>query len=539
MNLSLAGVWGVTSVRGDQAPVVRIQLTDPTLSGGTGAVASTVWLEALRHPFFVTFDEGGAARQLWLDPGVGVEQRDLLRYLVSILQIAGRSGDAREWTTTERDLTGPYEARYHRRGDGSIAKQKVAYRLPSAASGGAPARPVVEVLSSAWEARFGRGGALSRFAGSEEVSTDGPVGDLKMVAHTELSADLIASDPEAETPSELIGSFERERSRLRSWSLERDPSELAAISRVHDEQLVEGASLSVLVDGLRAVADNEEARRRAQRRLEALFRLDPRAPEAAAALVRQSNGQAPAIVSAMAAAGTLESQRALRSLVTDSAVPRPLRLTAVQMIGQLAEPTREAIDGLEPLLDVADPELRQAGAYAYGATLRAGAAREPERVRQGLDALTTRLERARTADEKIDLLDSLGNAGNPAALPIIRRSLEDADPEVRAVALKALRLIPDPAADELLSATIVGADVVPVRIAALFAAGFRPVEPYVAPVGALLAREPTPRVRESAVHLLGPHVRASKAIAAVMKHVAEEDGIPSVRDAAARYLADH
>jgi HEAT repeat protein len=94
-------------------------------------------------------------------------------------------------------------------------------------------------------------------------------------------------------------------------------------------------------------------------------------------------------------------------------------------------------------------------------------------------------------------------------LPRLRQAVTAGDPRVRAAATRALRLVPDREADRLLAVTL-GRDQDPtVRAAAIFAAGFRPLEPLVDALSDTAQHDPIDYVRAGAVTLLAQNREGS------------------------------
>jgi HEAT repeat protein len=110
--------------------------------------------------------------------------------------------------------------------------------------------------------------------------------------------------------------------------------------------------------------------------------------------------------------------------------------------------------------------------------------------------------RARGADETLETLAALGNLGSAAALPRLRAALTAGDSRIRAAAARALRLVPDPEADRLLVATLRRDGDPTVRAAAIFAAGFRKLEPLADALAEAAQSDPVDFVRAGAATLL-------------------------------------
>jgi HEAT repeat protein len=87
-------------------------------------------------------------------------------------------------------------------------------------------------------------------------------------------------------------------------------------------------------------------------------------------------------------------------------------------------------------------------------------------------------------------------------LPRLRTALAADDPRMRAAAARALRLVPDGEADRLIASTLRRDRDSTVRAAALFAAGFRKLDPLSGALTETAQNDPVEYVRSGAVTLL-------------------------------------
>ena len=141
--------------------------------------------------------------------------------------------------------------------------------------------------------------------------------------------------------------------------------------------------------------------------------------------------------------------------------------------------------------------------------------------------------RAHGTDEILDALAALGNLGSPAVLPRLRTAIAAGDARIRAAAIRALRLVPDPEADRLLAATLRRDHDATVRAAAIFAAGFRKLDPLVDAIADCAQRDPADYVRAGAVTLLARNRQLSPRIERALADVTSNDSKPDLRRLAA------
>jgi HEAT repeat protein len=97
----------------------------------------------------------------------------------------------------------------------------------------------------------------------------------------------------------------------------------------------------------------------------------------------------------------------------------------------------------------------------------------PERASAIVNTFTKDLASASSYDAKRQLLLALGNAGAPDSLVSIELFTEDKDPDLRGVAIRALRFINTGRVEELLLHALSSDENISVRKEALYSLGFR------------------------------------------------------------------
>ena len=238
---------------------------------------------------------------------------------------------------------------------------------------------------------------------------------------------------------------------------------------------------------------------------------------------------------ALAAAGSPPALAALGEVVHDRAAPVATRVDALSSLVVVERPSPEAMRIPLDLLDESDATLRGAAGLMSGSLSRAGRGEHRDEADAIDRALIARFREASDPAERTHLLAALGNSVGPEALPVIEGALADPRADVRAAAARALRL--GDGVDHQLAEAMTGDGDARVRDAAVFAAGFRPVEPLVAALVKTVTSDPVEYVRAGALsihlrHLDGPHQ-----IRETVAQVAEHDPKPGVRRVAREALA--
>jgi hypothetical protein len=236
-------------------------------------------------------------------------------------------------------------------------------------------------------------------------------------------------------------------------------------------------------------------------RIEGALARDDAAVPAALAFVR-GDRSTKVIIDALAVAGTPASQDALCALARDSRLPVHVRAETVASLGLVRHPTAPTMTVVGELIRTRDQDLLPPALFLAGTVARAGRTEHPAQSVALERAVLAESARARTTDEVLEALAALGNLGSNAVLPRLRTALAAEDPRVRAAATRALRLVPDAEADHLIAVTLRRDRDATVRAAALFAAGFRKLDPLSDALTETAQKDPVDYVRSGAVTLL-------------------------------------
>jgi hypothetical protein len=236
-------------------------------------------------------------------------------------------------------------------------------------------------------------------------------------------------------------------------------------------------------------------------RIEGALQRDDAAVPAALAFVR-GDRSTKVIVDALAVAGTPAAQDALCALARDNRLPAHVRAETVASLGLVRHPTAPTMNIVGELIRTRDQDLLPPALFLAGTVARAGRTEHPVQAAALEKVVLAESARARTTDEVLEALAALGNLGSNAVLPRLRSALNAEDPRVRAAATRALRLVPDAEADHLIAVTLRRDRDSTVRAAALFAAGFRKLDPLSEALTETAHNDPVDYVRSGAVALL-------------------------------------
>lgn len=527
-SISLEGSWQTTVV--DEAggrPIVRVELARPLASVGSTAAPSPM-LDQLGRPWFLELDPSGRIEAAWFEPGVDREARDLLKTVASYLQ----HGPAREPIVErdEQDVTGTYRARYERPAPGQLIRIKERYLDVMTAQGAASPEELGGPRVTESSARFELDSSSwpLRVAAEENLTVEIAQMDRPMSAAVNVQADCEAGPAR----SDLVGAFAAAQARLRRVAPLAEPRDAAESRAALDRQEVGGATFPELVAQLRSAPD-KHGEAAVQRRLRALFSLEPSEAAGAAELLAggslATSGKK-TLIAALTSSGSAEAQAVVVDYLASARDPE-LRQQALGSLGLSPTPTPATLAALAKIADSpADPLDRSTALLALGNAAKRAADEE------AVTSLLERLARATTPEEQTICLRALGNTGDPRALPALTAALGSPSSDVRAAAVSSLRLIEDDAVDPLLGQTLLEDADEGVRAAAAFAATFRPLAAVLPLADEVLRTDEASRVRMAVVEMLSRRRAEDPACDELLAWAQANDADQGVREAAGRAL---
>lgn len=303
---------------------------------------------------------------------------------------------------------------------------------------------------------------------------------------------------------------------------------------VRDLRLAQGHT----VDELLAAIAAGQAGDRLPARLEAMLWAEPEAVAPALAFVRNGHADKP-VIEALGSAGTPPAQAGLCGLAADPNLASQVREDAIGALVLIKRPTAPTMLAVGRLLDGRPTAVRRAARAVAGTVARLGRQEhvaESAALERALLAEYARVPATGATDDRAVALAALANLGSPAVLPPVKAALHDGNRTVRAAAARALRLVPDPAADGLLIGLLRSDRDATVRAAAIFAAGFRDLGPLVDALAETAETDPVESVRTDSVTLLARYANLSPRVTRALAYAADNDPKSHLRVIARRAL---
>ena len=529
----LTGDWTVT-VSGASAAgtemACRLENAHITGSGfGPVNTKDIAQLEqSLRKQFWVTIQRDGAAKELHFPHEMGDDVRNFLELLVTQTELVRAPQPSPQWTATERDGAGTYFAAYEQSGANTIVKRKLRYVSLDGVAAAGPAPIGVSIENAESVFTLDPDGAIAALHGHERSLLDSKMGApmLGVEVSLQMNHARISNDPS------LIGSLARAGAGLDSGPVVTQRAPAEELQARYDTRLIKDLTLDQILQGLQSGHPDD----RTDPALEAIFRRRPSDIPAAALFVRQASpAAAKTVLQALGVAGTEAAQSALGSVATDAHLPVGMRVAALGGFVQTKRPTEATIATLIGLMDSPEPGIQRQALYMAGSVGSNGFDNNPAGTARIESELLGRYAKC-SGPVCLDLMAALGNLATPAIMTPIGQALKDPRADLRASAVRALRKVKDPAAERLISATILDDHDPGVRAAAIFATTFRPIGAFVEPLARAVRTDPVDYVRTAAINSVANHVNASPLIQEALVAAATNDVKPGVRRLARQAL---
>jgi HEAT repeat protein len=511
MKFNLQGDWHVGIVSASPERIdARVHLTLSSftilINGNEGVApeARRAMSTALELPFFISMDRTGLVKLTHFENSADSLVRGILRAVVASSQfvVAGVPKDT--WVAEEHDTTGQFQAEYARLGPDRFEKSKKSYSHLITPQGLSPleSKMRIDVHSKA----------------TFEVETDLWARSLQASEHLDVdSGEMLAAIYDQSLSLRLLqrlydpslfNSFKERQAALSSapmtsfGGVQQDPLD-------QYRQVLGNKNFDMLVKDLRSLPkdplERDDARTRALEQLRALFMLQPAEALKVPGIIRAGMDPLAAspMLGALSAASTKEAIQALTEVSGNESIPHDIRMDSVAALGMAGEPNRQGVDALRNISRSGDPMLRDTATLALGNS----AFQMGDNDQRGSESLVLELnsgyQSATTAEQQALALRALGNTRSPSVMTTIQQALGSSHPQVRQAAVEALRNVPSPDADRLLSQYLLGDPAVEVRRAVVFSCSFRPLRPLLPALAQALRKDAADGVRNDVINLLG------------------------------------
>jgi len=362
--------------------------------------------------------------------------------LLWAMQYSPAENGQSQWTATESDALGTFQATYHRRNNKMVEKQRLRYtssRLKQIS---------FNIHGSEIAFETDPGGNLARFTLNERVESlkNGPMPGF---------AGQYTYSIEKDSDSDV----ERWRD-VRDLAMNQPASpaptaEVEESSEALDDQRIQGRKMpDVLARLIEADSSGNAESAETGREyvaLTALLRRDVDALSMAREHIKAGGPLVMTLIEALRDAGTPAAQTLLVEVLSISPKVTPAqRLEVARSLGRVERPTPENIAALKEMR--AEPGFGQQARYGLGSAVFRLKQTDPELARITLGDLVSELKQ--TQDDSVRVMDliALGNAGHPESSTSIAPFLKSGSESVRASAAQALRRIEGIEADNLLVA---------------------------------------------------------------------------------------
>jgi hypothetical protein len=513
-----------------------LELVQPTLLDAAGKPApGMAQLEAeLGRPFAVVLAQGIATA--YLEPPSSVAPvAGFRRQLAALVQL-GEHAPASEWKSTEWDSTGLANVGYARdpNASNSFSWSKLGYaRLVMAEHRTAQALDTSK-LAPKVESATGRvttdSSGLVTLERKERLSV--PL-SAQSTLTTELAARLERTGFEPSAPADWANAeHDWQRSEVGTAVEAFDP-------KTTDEARIGEHQFGEVVAKLQELEPKHGAARAPAAQEGPLFhalvgilRQQPEHITETLDLIRRASPIRDTLLDALAMASTPQTIEALGKVSFDMSLPNARRVRAAGSLIRAHEPPENALELAVKMLG--DPLLRENGLYGLGSFVRQlREQNKPALADAGTKVLSEQLKLAKSPSDLSTVLLAISNSGSAELFRPVVAYQKDSNASVRRAAIQAIRLMPQPEAEERLRAVLDSGDRDDV-VAALHSLGRRPKvsRESVDRVETVAKHDPSAEVRREAALALGLWSLSWPEVAGVLADLREHDADARVREVA-------
>ncbi|MBW2737085.1 MAG: hypothetical protein JRH20_32290, partial [Deltaproteobacteria bacterium] len=329
------------------------------------------------------------------------------------------------------DAVGEFVARYERLARGDYEKQKMHYRRLATDKGLVkPAEVASTKVSGKSRYQVTDNAQVVAVDALEQLQMN-PSMMMAMHGSTRVTLKLVST---AHVPEQLT--------RLRQLANALSPMALTKVMTVKDNpkarhlKTLGDANLEQLMGQLSALKDDDDSRQARltlMSQLTALLALKPAEVESVKKKLYEDlpAHQAATLIGALANAETPQAQGALAGLAADSVVDGEKRAMALGLLGLAKEPSGEATETAQRLMDDVDEDLGNTAKLAVGNMASALARAGDDRGNELVDTLIARYNAATSIEERALLIDALGNSGDAQVLSVVGAALQDPSEVIR------------------------------------------------------------------------------------------------------------
>ncbi len=518
VHLKLAGeliVQGSSERPGEVYLFVRkARFTSPTVDQNSQKAMEDV-VQEFETPLAVQFESNGLVNRVREDESLNFQVRSIMRSLAAYMQFRTQPNtDASTWEADEADTAGRYQAHYVRQGKARFKKRKQRYTELLAAGKNVRQSSTLEIKQSEQTFSFDEDDGLLSLEVAEAVAASGDFVN-GLITKTTLSLRFMEESP---TKERISGN---KLASVQLFDYRHGPGFSRAASRAQVGGRSVGAFLGLLDRYENAETDDEvRERSKAVADLAALMRLDDTAVDQILETIEDGSPHARRLWSALAQAGTPRAQSALRHLIKQPEWDDTERRTQMIGLSLVSRPDPETIAFLREMVD--DPKQGLQARYGIGTAVHHLKDSDPEAAKTQLNFLVEKLNNAPNNYEKVQYVDSIGNAGHPDSLPLLAPMTLDRDAGMRAASASAMRFLPGAEVDKMLASMAQSDSSQQVRLAAVDALSARspsgPVLESLYNVATSGARDTQKRARSAINKLALSHAEATPLLEAIKQH---------------------
>lgn len=398
------------------------------------------FVQALQTEIYVTMTERGIIQKWYFPQSIPGNLCNIVKSLLLNSQVIVPIAAQAEWTTEETDQNGLYRARYTQK-EGRIYKTKLEYTQTVEAL-------KIHSCKSTNTIDFNvLAGHIKKMAFEENVQYQAM--NILTTSKIQIQMDLVSKSNDPTLAASLESKLKKEGYTISSSATIEGQEE---INRILWRKQLGNMTWEDFTKGLSEAKERKDCADLIYK-LRAWMQLNPTKLYLVAQKILESKELTPGIYAMISALSSVEphGQDVLVDVIKKRSTQTEYVYEAVQSLAFVSKPTDATLRLFQDLSkNYQDESIRGSALLSLGTLAGRFLENDPAKTALLVYDLEAKLQNPQDKNEKILLIDALGNAGSESSLTHLSPLVQDSDVSIRTSALYALRFIPDTKADELL-----------------------------------------------------------------------------------------
>ncbi len=416
--------------------------TSNILLGETDQETAQRYIQALKTEVYVVINNMGFTKRWYFPQSIPGNLANIVKSLMLNAQVILPETPMIEWKSEETDQNGFYKAKYTWKEGDTIHKQKLEYVETI------EGLKIFACNSSAKIIFLPKEGYIHKLDFEEQVQYQ----TIHIVTNAHIKINMSLESKTNDTS--LAGTLQNK--------LKKEGYTISSSSSIEGQEEMERMMLQKRIGNMTWKDFVEKMQKAKERKdcpelilqLKAWMQLNPTKLYMAAQKILESKELTPGVYAMIRALGSVEphGQDVLVDVIKKRMDNQEYVYESLQCLSFVSKPTNSTIETFQELAkNHKEENIRSSALLGLGSLASRFAEENPEKTALIVYDLEQKLQNSKDKNEKIRLIDALGNAGSSSSLPYLSNLIQDKDIAIKGSAFFAMRSINDARVDDILT----------------------------------------------------------------------------------------